>query len=81
MAKYKMKEILASYTPEKRKDTSIWAMIFSRPLSFLVTYVMINLGFTANAVSVLSIFVALIACVLLMLGHPVSTIGVFVFLF
>ena len=81
MAKYTMKQILASYTPEKRKDTSIWAMIFSRPLSFLVTYVMINSGFSANAVSVLSIFVALSACILIMLGHPVSTIGVFVFLF
>lgn len=81
MAKYTMKQILASYTPEKRKDTSIWAMIFSRPLSFLVTYVMINLGFSANTVSVLSIFVALAACILIMIGHPISTIGVFVFLF
>lgn len=79
--KYTMRDITASYTPEKRKDTSIWAMIFSRPLSFLVTYVLINLGVTANAVSVASIFVALAACILLMLGNPFSIVGVFMFLF
>lgn len=78
---YTMKEITASYTPEKSKDTSWWARVFSRPLSFLVTYPLINLGISANTVSVVSIFVAVIACILLMLGHPVSTIGVFVFLF
>lgn len=79
--KYTMKDITASYTPEKRKDTSWWARIFSRPLSFLVTYPLINGGISANTVSVISIFVALLACVLLMLGHPVSIAGVFVFLF
>ena len=79
--KYSMKDITASYTPEKRKDTSWWARIFSRPLSFVVTYPLINLGVSANAVSIASIFVALIACGLLMMGDPVSTVGVFVFLF
>lgn len=79
--KYTMKDILASYTPEKRKDTSVWAMIFSRPLSFPVTYVLINLGLSANVVSVISIFVALAACVLLAMGDGFSAIGVFVFLF
>lgn len=79
--KYSMADITASYTPEKRKDTSWWARIFSRPLSFMVTYPLINIGVSANAVSIASIFVALLACGLLMMGHPISTIGVFVFLF
>ncbi len=79
--KYTMKNITASYTPEKRKDTSWWARIFSRPLSFIVTYPLINLGVSANAISVASIFVAVVACILLMMGHPTSVIGVFVFLF
>ena len=79
--KYSMKDITASYTPEKRKDTSWWARVFSRPLSFVVTYPLINLGVSANAVSIASIFVALIACGLLMMGDPLSTVGVFVFLF
>lgn len=79
--KYTMKDIMASYTPEKRKDTSLWARVFSRPLSFAVTYPLINLGVSANAVSVASIFVALLACGLLMMGDPLSTIGVFIFLF
>lgn len=78
---YSMKEITASYTPEKRKDTSWWARIFSRPLSFIVTYPLINMGVSANSVSVASIFVAMLACGLLMFGNTFSTIGVFVFLF
>ena len=81
MAKYTMKQILESYTPEKRNNTSFWARIFSRPLSYLITYLMINMGLSANAVSVMSIFVALAACVLIMMGNPISTIGVFLFLF
>jgi len=79
--KYSMKDVTASYTPEKRKDTSLWARVFSRPLSFPVTYILINLGVSANAVSVISIFVALAACILLACGSTLSWIGVFVFLF
>ena len=70
MKQVTMKEILASYTPEKRASTSLWAKLFSRPLSFPVTYLLIILGFSANAVSILSIFVSLAACLLLMLGPP-----------
>ncbi len=79
--KYTFKEILASYTPEKRRNTSIWAKIFSRPLSFLTTYIFINMGFSANTVSIISMFEALIACALLMLGEPFTIWGVFLFLF
>ncbi len=78
--KYSMKDVTKSYTPEKRKKTSIWARIFSRPLSFLLTYVLINLGFSANAVSILSIFEAILACVLLMLGDKWLLPGVLLFL-
>ncbi len=79
--KYTMKDITRSYTPEKRKKTSIWARIFSRPLSFLVTYVLINLGFTANMVSILSIFEAMLACAFLIIGGKFLPIGVALFLF
>lgn len=81
MKHYSMKEILASYTPEKRASTSVWARIFSRPLSFPVTYLLINCGMSANAVSILSIFVALAACLFLMLGPSFCWAGVILFLF
>lgn len=78
--KYTMRDITASYTPEKRKKTSIWARIFSRPLSFLLTYVLINLGFTANAVSILSIIEAMIACSFLIIGGKFLIWGIILFL-
>lgn len=81
MERVMMKEILASYTPEKRASTSLWAKLFSRPLSFPVTYLFIFLGFSANAVSILSIFVSLAACLLLMLGPPFFWAGIGLFLF
>lgn len=76
-----MRDVTKSYTPEKRKKTSIWARIFSRPLSFLLTYILINLGFTANAVSIISIFEALLACLFLMLGGKLLPWGIVLFLF
>lgn len=81
MTHYKMREILASYTPEKRAATSVWAKIFSRPLSFPVTYLLINLGFSANTVSIFTIFVALAACLFLMMGSNFCWAGVILFLF
>ncbi len=78
--KYTMKDITKSYTPEKRKKTSIWARVFSRPLSFLFTYVLINLGFTANMVSIISIFEAILACVFLALGGSFLPWGIVLFL-
>lgn len=78
--KYTMKEITASYTPEKRKDTSFWARILSRPLSFPMTYVLINMGLSANCVSVISIFVAVGACGLIMAGKQLAWTGVVLFL-
>ena len=37
--KYKFSDITASYTTEKRRNTSLWARIFSRPLSFITAYI------------------------------------------
>jgi phosphatidylglycerophosphate synthase len=79
--KYTMKDVTASYTLEKRKKTSIWAKIFSRPLSFLLTYVLINLGFSANAVSIISIFEAILACTCLIIGGKFTLVGMILFLF
>ena len=79
--KYTFKDITSSYTKEKRKRSSIWARAVSRPLSFLFTYIFINLGCSANFVSVLSIFDALIACVLILFGGNLLYVGVGLFVF
>lgn len=79
--KYTMKDVIKSYTPEKRRKTSIWARIFSRPLSFLVTYILINLGLTANLVSIISIFEAMLACAFFIIGGKLLPVGVALFLF
>ena len=79
--KYTFKDITSSYTKEKRKRSSIWARAVSRPLSFLFTYIFINLGCSANFVSILSIFDALIACVLILFGGNLLYVGVGLFVF
>ena len=79
--KYTFKDITSSYTVEKRKRSSIWARAVSRPLSFVFTYLFINCGISANAVSVLSIIDAVAACVLIMCGGTAMYIGIGLFVF
>lgn len=81
MKHYSFKEILGSYTSTKKKRSSYWARCFSRPLSFPVTYVLINLGLSANVVSIMSMFEAIIACVLIMCGGTLMYWGVGLFVF
>ena len=78
---YSFKDITSSYTKEKRKRSSLWARIFSRPMSFVFTYILINLGVSANAVSVISILDAIAACVLMMLGGVYTYVGIGLFVF
>lgn len=78
---YSFKEITKSYTKEKRKRSSIWARIFSRPVSFLFTFIFINLGISANVVSVISILDAILACVLIIMGGNFLYAGVGLFVF
>lgn len=79
--KYSFKEILSSYTKEKKKKSSIWARLVSRPLSFLFTFIFINLGFSANIISIISIIDAIVACVLIMCGGISMYIGIGLFVF
>lgn len=79
--KYSFKDILKSYTKEKRKKSSIWARIVSRPLSFPFTFIFINLGISANVVSIISIIDAIVACFLIMQGGVLLYIGIGLFVF
>lgn len=59
--KYSFKNILDSLPVKKNSNSSWWVKLWVRRVSFLFTYFFINLGFSPNGVSVLSIFVALAA--------------------
>lgn len=64
--KYTYKQILESLPVKKNSNSSWWVKLWVRRVSFFFTYIFINLGFSPNGVSVLSIFVTLFACVLFM---------------
>lgn len=59
--KYTYKEILESLPIKKNSNSSWWVKLLIRKLSFPFTYAFINLGFSPNSVSILSIFIALIS--------------------
>ncbi len=61
--KYSFKDILDSLPVKKNSNSSWWVKLWVRKVSFLFTYLFINLGVSPNGVSVLSIFVALFSFV------------------
>lgn len=65
MMKYSYRDIKASLTKKKNSRSSLWVQLWVRKASFLFTYLLINTGWTANMVSVLSWFVIFVAAVLL----------------
>lgn len=62
--KYTYKQILDSLPVKKNSNSSWWVKLWVRKASFFFTYIFINLGFSPNGVSILSIFVTLAACAL-----------------
>lgn len=62
--KYSYQKILDSLPVKKNSNSSWWVKLWVRKASFFFTYVFINLGFSANMVSVLSIIITLVACIL-----------------
>lgn len=63
--KYTYKDITSSLTKKKNSRSSLWVQLWVRKASFPITYLLINTGWTANMVSVLSWFVIFGAAVLL----------------
>jgi phosphatidylglycerophosphate synthase len=62
---YSYKSIVSSLPKKKNSKSSLWVKIVVRKLSFPFTFIFINLGFSAWAASITSIFVALLGCILL----------------
>ena len=69
---YSFKFIIDSLPQKKNSNSSWWVKLWVRKASFLFTYLFINLGFSPNAVSVLSIFFVLAACICYGFSSPVS---------
>lgn len=61
--KYSYKYILESLPKKKNANSSWWVKLLIRKLSFPFTYLFINLGFSANAVSVLSVLTVIAGCI------------------
>lgn len=57
--KYSFRSVLDSLPVKKNSNSSWWVKLWVRRVSFVFTYIFINLGFSPNGVSVLSVFVAL----------------------
>lgn len=69
MAKYTYKEIKQSLTKKKNSRSSLWVQLWVRKASFPVTYLLINAGWTANMVSVLSWVLIFVAAVFLSVNN------------
>ena len=67
--RFNFRQIISSLPANKNSKSSWWVKLWVRRVSFLFTWLFINMGFSSNAVSCLSIFVSLLACV----GFVVST--------
>lgn len=72
---YTFKYIIDSLPVKKNSKSSWWVKLWVRKASFPFTYLFINLGWSSNGVSVLSILVSLFACVLFSLGLNWATIS------
>ena len=60
--KYTFNYIIDSLPVKKNSKSSWWVKLWVRKASFFFTYLFINMGWSSNAVSYLSIIVALAAC-------------------
>ena len=59
MQHYSLKEIIRSLPEKKNSKSSLWVKLVVRKLSFLFTYLFINIGCSAWGASIISVLVAL----------------------
>lgn len=64
-----MKDITSSLTKKKNSRSSLWVQLWVRKASFPVTYCLINMGWSANQVSVLSWILIFVAAVCLSINQ------------
>lgn len=71
MTYYSLKTIIDSLPKKKNSKSSLWVKILVRRISFFVTWIFINLGFSPWLVSVLSVFVALAGSIFISLNSDI----------
>ncbi len=72
--KYSYQQVKDSYP--KNHQESFFTRAITRPLSFPISYLMVNMGCSAWLASVLSIFVAVLACTLLCFSYWFRWFGI-----
>ena len=72
---YSYEKIVESLPVKKNSNSSWWVKLWVRKMSFPFTYLFINLGFSPNAVSVLSIAFVLVACACYAISTSASIIA------
>lgn len=78
--KYTFSKIVESLPVKKNSNSSWWVKLWVRKASFLFTYLFINLGFSPNTVSILSIAFVLAACAGYITSTPTAIITAVVFI-
>lgn len=80
--RYSFREVLSSWTPEKRKKDGTVTRFFHRPLSFPFAWFFLNIGLSPNIITYISIFVCIIGfCFTLTPSLFFHWIALFCFLF
>ena len=72
--KFTYQSIKESLPVKKNSNSSWWVKLWVRKISFLFTYIFMNLGFSPNAVSIVSIGVALNSCICFMISSPIAIV-------
>lgn len=71
---YKYKDIIESLPKAKNKKSSLWVKMIVRKISFIFTWIFINLKFTANVVSYLSIIIAVMGAIFMAINNITTRI-------
>ena len=69
MQHFSMKEIIRSLPKEKNRKSSWWVKLFIRRISFLFTWFFINIGCSANLVSIISVFIVLLGVIFMAMSN------------
>ena len=72
--KYSYSDIVKSLPAKKNSNSSLWVKMLIRKISFFFTFIFINMGFSPNAVSVLSILIVVLSCLCFAIGTLPSLI-------
>ncbi len=71
---YSFREIIQSLPIQKNSKSSLWVKMIIRKISFLFTFIFINIGCSAWMASILSVFFALGGCVALCFNSAVAQV-------